>query len=317
MNGCDSLTHSVRKSLFKFFTTPHDGEKPFVLALRWLLFQEYDSNVADRSWTLASCPNCQKHGISIAPTTPNQFACPHCGKPIFVTDVYRLHEAIDDELGAGGILGYLTGVLEQILLVHLIKTVWEVKKTLLPEILFIKDGPLAFFGQTANMHKPMRNLVNYLATRPKPSGGFANHINLVGVEKGGAFVEHANAIANSIPLGHAMVLGNEYIYKYITPGAGNPAEPFGSTSYYGSKVIYKAEDGNMYVLTLPNREVLLSPTANDLYSFDLALHLISKLKCHMYDNALVPVALVNKLVSLSDHPSSKILNVFAKSQTQF
>jgi hypothetical protein len=28
----------------------------------------------------------------------------------------------------------------------------------------------------------------------------------------------------------------------------------------------------------------------------------------MYDNALFPVALVNKLVSLLDHPSSEILN---------
>jgi hypothetical protein len=31
----------------------------------------------------------------------------------------------------------------------------------------------------------------------------------------------------------------------------------------------------------------------------------------MYDNALLPVALVNKLVSLADHPSSKILKKFA------
>ena len=38
---------------------------------------------------------------------------------------------------------------------------------------------------------------------------------------------------------------------------------------------------------------------------------VAKLKCDMYDNALLPVALVNKLVSLADHPSSKILQKFA------
>lgn len=316
LNNCDSLTHSVRWSLYDFFTTPHDGEKPFIHALRWLLFQEYNPHVPDREWTLASCPNCHTRSIVIPAGAPNQFNCPHCDKIIYLTDVFRLHEAIDDELGAGGILGYLASVLEQLLLVHLIKTVWEVKKAMLPEILFVKDGPLAFFGQTANIHEPMRKLVNFLATRPHPSGkGTINTINLVGVEKSGPFVEHADAIRESIPPGHALILSNDYIYKYITPGAGDPKKPFGRSSYYGSKVIFKASDGNMYVLTLPTPKALLSPTINDISNFNLILHNVAKLKCHMYDNALVPVALVNKLVSLSDHPSSKILSAFAKSQT--
>jgi hypothetical protein len=38
---------------------------------------------------------------------------------------------------------------------------------------------------------------------------------------------------------------------------------------------------------------------------------IEKLRCDMYDDALIPVALVNKLVSLANHPSSKILQRFA------
>jgi hypothetical protein len=31
----------------------------------------------------------------------------------------------------------------------------------------------------------------------------------------------------------------------------------------------------------------------------------------MYDNSLIPVALVNKLVSLANHPSTRILQKFA------
>ena len=38
---------------------------------------------------------------------------------------------------------------------------------------------------------------------------------------------------------------------------------------------------------------------------------IELLRCDMYDNALMPVALANKLVSLANHPSSKILQKFA------
>ena len=38
---------------------------------------------------------------------------------------------------------------------------------------------------------------------------------------------------------------------------------------------------------------------------------IELLRCDMYDSALMPVALANKLVSLANHPSSKILQKFA------
>jgi len=313
LNNCETLTDSVRWAIYDFFCRSHDGEKPLIDGLRWLVFQEYNIAVTDRSWTLASCPNCHTPTIKILASYQNEFLCPHCGKAIYLTDIFRLHEVVDNELGAKGILGYLTGVLEQMLLVHLIKTVLEIKRTMLPEILFVRDGPLAFFGQTANMHQPMRKLTAYLA-QGEAKGVSA--LCLVGVEKSGVFVEHAAAISNNIPLGHALILNNDYIYKYIAPGPVGVTDPFGWTSYYGSKVIYKANDGNIYILTIPTLKPLHDPTEEDLWNFKLILHNISKLKCHMYENALVPVALVNKLVSLSDHPSKKLLSVFAKSQTK-
>jgi len=41
---------------------------------------------------------------------------------------------------------------------------------------------------------------------------------------------------------------------------------------------------------------------------------LSRLRCSMYDNALVPVVLANRLVSLADVPSAEILKKFAKQQ---
>jgi hypothetical protein len=315
LKHCSSLVESVRWSVFDFFNKPYEDEKPFITALRWLLFQEYNPKVSDRTWSLSSCPCCHYLHIPVNPSTSNQFKCPNCDGTIYLTDVFRLHEAIDNQQGAGGILGYLTALLEQMLLVHLIKTVWEIKRGMLAEIFFVKDGPLAFFGQTANMHQPMRQLMNFFGVQPDLGGNTINLVNLVGVEKSGAFVEHAEMIQDQIPRGHALILNNEYIYEYITPGEGNKDEPFGKTSYYSAKVIFKAHDGNVYVLTLPCREALLNPQIQDLSNFNLVLHNIAKLKCHMYENALVPVALVNKLVSLSDHPSRKILSAFARAQT--
>lgn len=44
----------------------------------------------------------------------------------------------------------------------------------------------------------------------------------------------------------------------------------------------------------------------------LILNCIGNLRCDMFDNSIMSVALVNQLVSLSSHPSSKILEKFAK-----
>src|SRR5258707_10856186 len=138
------------------------------------------------------------------------FACDFCGTEIYLTDVFRLHEAVDDELGAGGILGYVSTAFEQIILVHLIELILKTKPLLLDHVLFIKDGPLAFFGQTANLHKPMRALATYL---------FKTHnLFLAGSEKSGAFVEHADEIAGKLKPGQIILLDNDYIYKYVLPG---------------------------------------------------------------------------------------------------
>jgi hypothetical protein len=76
-------------------------------------------------------------------------------------------------------------------------------------------------------------------------------------------------------------------------------------------VIFKSEGGSVYVATLPTRAVMTAPTALDFPNLHVILANIEKLRCDMYDDALFPVALVNKLVSLADHPSARILTRFA------
>jgi hypothetical protein len=171
-------------------------------------------------------------------------------------------------------------------------------------MLFIKDGPLAFFGQTANMHKPMRELVKFL---------FENYnLFLAGLEKSGPFVEHADEIADQLDYGSALILDNDYIYNYIIPGKSDPSNPYGRTTYYSNKLIFKTANGSVYVISVPTKEIIVSPKESDLANLKTILTNIEMLKCDMYDNALLPIALANKLVSLANHPSSRILQKFAK-----
>lgn len=298
-----TLTASVRRALYDFFRQKMD-DGSLMDTLRWFIFQEYGT--LESQWTLASCPVCEQTKIPLMLENMKvdyTFACTQCGGEILLTDVFRLHEVIDDDLGAGGILGYVSTTVEQLVLVHLIRIILKTKPALMSQILFIKDGPLAFFGQTANMHKPMRDLVGFLFQR--------HNLYLAGLEKSGAFVEHADEIAEKLVNGTVLLLDNDYIYKYITPGKADPNNPYGRTSYYSNKLIFKTAGGGMHVASLPTLDVLASPVESDFHNLWAILTNIEKLKCDMYDNALIPVALANKLVSLANHPSSRILQKFA------
>ena len=301
-----SFKESFRKSLFDFFMKGSSGET-FAETLRWLIFQEFDDPIEE--YKLSTCPSCGVGDIPLgAKTKKSEFSyqCPHCDAEIFITDVFRLHEAIDDELGAGGVLGYVNVLIEQIIIVFLIKAILETKPSILDETLFIKDGPLAFFGQTANMQKPLRHLTTFLSEK--------HNLFLAGLEKSGPFVEHADEIGKKLKPGTILLLDNAYIYKYILPGKVDSTAPYARSSYYSGKMVFKSMDGKIYVVTMPtkNADVVLAPKKSDFHNLDVILTNIQKLRCDMYDNSLFPVALANKLVSLANHPSSAILEKFAK-----
>jgi hypothetical protein len=310
-----SLQRSVRETLNDFLgRTPKPPEPSLLEALRWLLFRSW-SPKAGAVWTLPSCPNgnCGAEGIELTPKSPDVGACALCGGPIFLVDALRLHERVDEDLGAGGILSYVMTTFEQLVLIHLIKTLWNLKPSTLRDIVFIKDGPLAFFGQTSPLRRPMRELATFLRDAGQKEGG-GPYLRVIGLEKTGAFVEHAMQIEDHLPVGSALVLSNDYIYRYIVPGDPESPDPYGENTYWGSKLIYKAGDGSVYVATVPTGEFTPTPKLDDFVNLPAILDVVASLRCSMYDNALIPIALVNRLVSLSDFPSQQILQHFAQAQ---
>ncbi len=309
----ESLTNSVRKAIYDFFMQDRDSSS-FMETLKWFVFEEYRPSPL-QSYTLGSDPNLEEAGSTIElhrTDISSKYTFSTKNGLVYLTDVFRLHEAIDDDQGAGGILGYVTRLIEQLILVHFIKTIMRIQPSLLSEFIFIVDGPLSFSGQTANMHKPMRDLCNFLYQN--------RNLYLVGIEKSGAFVEHAQQVCQSdnndsvIGRGKYLLLSNRYIYKYIMPGNSDRMH-YGSTSYYGGKVIFHSNDGQILVLTVPtpDKEAILAPKLSEYHNLNAVLTNVQKLRCAMYDDAIVPVALANKLVSLANHPSKVLLEKFALS----
>lgn len=303
--GAKSFAEGVRVTIHRFFKEKY----PELLgALQWLLFREWLPDAERQEWNIPQCPNssCSARNFVFRSGGPVEQACPVCGLAIYLSDGLRLYERIDEDQGAGAVMAYLLTALEQIVLLRIIRAVWEMKPATLREILLVKDGPLAFFGVTAPLHQPMRELMAFLARQDDG----APLLNLVGLEKSGPFVEHAALIEPLMPSATVLVLDNDYIYRYIQPG--DPAEQtFGRNTYYGAKVILRTPGGDTYVASVPTAKYIKSPKFEDLFNAAEVLRVTGKLHCSMYDNALLPIVLANRLVSLADVPSSEILAKFA------
>jgi len=310
-----SLTTSVRKTIYDFFMKKRDSSS-FMETLSWLIFQEYKTS-PQSSYHLSNHPDLGAGSgtVKLERSAMNDdYTFNDSSGLIYLTDVFRLHEAIDDEQGAAGILGYLTRAVEQIILVHFIRSINKFQPALLKRILFITDGPLSFAGQTARLHESMREMCNYFINNND------KNLFLVGLEKSGAFVDHAHEICipkeGKIVLnsGKFILLSNDYIYKYIIPGDSRKMH-YGNTSYYGGKIIFHSPDGQVIVLSLPvaDKSVIKSPKLTEYKNIQEILINIQKLKCDMYDDSIIPVALANKLVSLANHPSKILLEKFASS----
>lgn len=309
--GADFKT-TVRETIHNFFKKQHSGATSMLDTLHWFIFELYNPASTKSSHTLSKCPHCETPNISLAKDRMDSenysWKCTHdkCKKEIFITDIFRLFEKIDNETGASGIITYLESVIESFFIIHTIKSLLEIEDGLVDSFMFVKDGPLSFGGETANMHKPMQTLLNYLSTR--------NKVNLIGVETSGPFVDHAKQIKDKLKPGQVFLLNNEHIYTYIQVG-NHKEQKYGSTSYYSGKFIYKSFDERVYVLTLPvenHNTYYERPELSDLKNIQEILMNIDKLRCDIYENALIPVAIANKLISLTNHPSTPILERFAR-----
>lgn len=306
--GMPTFSEGVRASIHRFLA---GARSPNLLeALQWLLFREWLPESQRKGWVVPRCPNlaCDGHDIPFESGGPTESPCPECGRMVYLSDALRLYERIDDEQGAGGIMAYLLTTLEQLVLVKIIRFLVEARPSTLREILLIKDGPLAFFGNVAPLRKPMRELMQWLGDKDNGSP----LICLVGLEKSGAFVEHAALIDAQLKNGHYLLLDSDYIYRYIVPGEAQGGG-FGGNTYYGAKVIYKSPQGHTFVATIPTAEFKARPAFEDLYNAAEVLSVTGELRCSMYDNALLPIVLANRLVSLADVPSAEILKRFVKS----
>lgn len=157
---CSSLQESVRLTLYEFFMREKLSENMSLMdSLAWFLFRRYkgaDRQPEDIKYYLSSNPYKEGQGLELVESSmavDYTFICPETGNAIYLTDAFRLHEQIDEVSGATGISGYISGVVEHLIAIHLIRNLIPFQGGL-KRALLIMDRPTGFFGNTSRLIVP-------------------------------------------------------------------------------------------------------------------------------------------------------------------
>lgn len=300
--GVDTWRHELDRLLA---TTTFDEDSPLTLA-DMLLAIHGTPDAASSTAPLRRCPSCgakddQLPGNII--NVPKQgVACPVCSAHIYLGDVLRTHEEYVPEGSNQSALTRLMLVAERLTSIGYMQVLYSDQHGLdaLARTVFITDGPLALHGVVAPLK---RRFQSYL-------GAFAEHCEqhrhpaaplVVGVEKSGRFVEHAQLIAHLIPQGNVMSLSTAYINR-IT--GRPPQHQYGTDEFYGRRFIYRTSSGSPLVITVPPRPGVTpygDPAGEDIANYPTLraiCEVLDRVQTRLYENAVIPVALAHSAASL-------------------
>jgi hypothetical protein len=138
---------------------------------------------------------------------------------------------------------------------------------------------------------------------------------MVGVEKTGRFVEHADLIADLIPEGHVMKLTTAYINRITGRPEGNK---YGTDEFYGRRFIYRTTAGDPLVITVPPKAGVLpyeGPGAEDFDSYPTLrtiCEVLDMVRTRLYSNAVIPVALAHSSAALPLGVGQSVLRALAQ-----
>ncbi|MBO9496481.1 hypothetical protein J7438_20705 [Thalassotalea sp. G20_0] len=241
-------------------------------------------------------------------------ACSKCGMSIYPTDALRLHETITDHGGLSGGLSRIMNVAEHLLIGHtILDCLLGDYVSALSDICFFIDGPLAFFGQPAWLHRPMQRLIFETNEKLKSLG--QSPMMMIGIQKQGVVAEHSQMIRKYLPRDHFRFVDDEYRNRFLSPVKDE--QVFGYETYYGQDLIYHTERGNVFVLGVPypfkdkTGSSFKQDKANINFYPDLGrvFKMVKIFESDLYEGSLVPVIIAHRNASISRLPGGKVLDI--------
>lgn len=255
---------------------------------------------------LRRCPSCGAKDTQLSGgqiDVPKEgTTCPECGLTVYLGDVLRTEEEYMPEGSNRSALTRLMLVAERLTSLGYMQLLFEDVHNyeVLERTLFITDGPLGLHGTVAPLKRRFQDYLGEFAKQCNANDRPAAPL-VVGVEKSGAFVEHAHLIAHLIEPGQVMFLTTEYINRVTGRPLNNP---YGSDEFYGRRFIYRTRNGRTLVVTIPPKPGVTpyGDPDGELWSSYPTLRPICEVLDHvqtrLYENAVIPVALAHSAASL-------------------
>jgi hypothetical protein len=324
--GALSVKDGFRRAVFKQLSAnrSNGGGNPLVLSNVLININEGQVYVGRSSSRSGQCPSCGADHEFAFSLHKQQMACPACNRTVFVTDWLRLHEDISDFGNNTSAMTRMMNAIEHLLMAALIQQVFDADPRALSKMAFVMDGPLAIFGQPAKLHARIMALLHRVNKRLAQLD--LEPLLVVGLQKTGEVMDHANLLNRFLPNGVFRVLDDSYRYQYIK-GSDSPAENFGFETYYGQDFLFKTEKGRIFNFAVPypfadksgNQKTFAKAKA-DIANYGTlisrACELIRYFEFDLYESAIVPVALAHRHASISIVPGGKVLDIITKTGLQ-
>ncbi|MET8386500.1 hypothetical protein ABZV14_26205 [Streptosporangium canum] len=265
---------------------------------------------------LRVCPGCGLKATDIATlaVTTTGSTCPSCNAQLYLADVLRTHEEYNVEGSNFTPMGRVMTAAERLMSLCYLNFFADTAPDVLRHTIFITDGPLALFGPLAPLKRRFQEHLSDLSSWCAQRGLVAPLI--VGIEKSGAFVEHAEQIKDLIPTGYVMRLTNDYINRI----SGRPANNhYGVDEFYGRRFIYRTRAGDPLVITvLPAPGLSPYDGGTEVEGWDayptlrLICDVLDSLRTRMYQHAVVPMALAHSAAALPLGVGRSVLTMMAQ-----
>lgn len=271
--------------------------------------------------TLRVCPNpdCglkyRQGEESALVVTKDLGKCPQCDEVIFLADVLRTHEEYNPEASNFTPLGRVMIASERLMTVCYLNYFADAEAhEVLRRTLFVTDGPLQVSGPIAPLKRRFEAHLSDLTLWCEEQGLVAPL--MVGVEKGGNFVEHALQIQGLVPPGSVMMLTNAYINRI----QGQPeSHKYGVDEFYGRRFIYRTLVGDPLVITVLPKPGLSPYSASEdserwesYPTLRLICEVLDSLRTRLYENAVSPLALAHSAAALPLGVGKSVLTMMAQ-----
>lgn len=276
--------------------------RELIETLKWIVFEKWDG--VEKSVPLFECPHCERTVATLSFDT-EEGTCPLCGGHILLTDMLGFHQVMTTDGAPDSIASDYMNINETLMLFTGVRYFWENNKQMLPNCLFIKDGPLSIRAQYSKLVAPIRRLLDI-----SKQNGYQIHI--IGQEKTGHFVDHLQLISKEAPDNSLFIPSSDYIKRHIQHRPNNGA-PYGKDTNYGAKVFVKLNDYHKMVLNIPTGLFIEAPDFNNLIGAKRIFATLDKILSNRFEGALLPIELAHGIASLSTYPSAQILKIFALS----